>query len=327
MPANLPPTYHEAEERYRAAVTPEEKIACLEEMFRIMPKHKGTDKLQADIKSRIAKLKRQPKKKPGTRTAAHHIPREGAGQIALVGPANTGKSSLLCKLTHAQPEVGEYPFTTRRATPGMMPFEDIAFQLIDLPPLSDEYVEPWVYDCIRRADLAWLVLDAEKALEGLELCQRLLQAKAIVLVPVGSAPPDDRRPGWIYRSTLMVETGLDKPEAREDIEILEELMDAPWPKVPVSNLTGEGFEHLGLKTFEALGILRVYSKQPGKPADRDQPFTLRQGATVGDFARTIHKEIAEKIKFARIWGAQVFDGQKVPAEHPLEEGDVVEIHI
>jgi ribosome-interacting GTPase 1 len=327
MPANLPPTYHEAEQRYRAAVTTEEKIACLEEMFRIMPKHKGTDKLQADIKSRIAKLRRQPKKKAGTRTAPHHIPREGAGQVALIGPANTGKSSLVGKLTHAKPEVGEYPFTTRSATPGMMPFEDIAFQLIDLPPLSDEYVEPWVYDCIRRADLAWLVLDAEKALEGLELCQDLLQAKAIVMVPVGAAPSAERRPGWTDRKTLMVLTGLDKPGAGEDVSLLDELLEVPWPKVPVSNASGAGLELLGWKTFEALGILRVYSKQPGKPADREQPFTLPQGATVGDLARHIHKEIAERIKFARMWGGQVFDGQKVTSDHLLEEGDVVEIHI
>jgi ribosome-interacting GTPase 1 len=209
----------------------------------------------------------------------------------------------------------------------MMPFEDIAFQLIDLPPLSDEYVEPWVYDCIRRADLAWLVLDAEKALEGLELCQDLLQAKAIVMVPVGAAPSAERRPGWTDRKTLMVLTGLDKPGAGEDVSLLDELLEVPWPKVPVSNASGAGLELLGWKTFEALGILRVYSKQPGKPADREQPFTLPQGATVGDLARHIHKEIAERIKFARMWGGQVFDGQKVTSDHLLEEGDVVEIHI
>ncbi|MFQ5790715.1 MAG: GTPase, partial [Acidobacteriota bacterium] len=323
MPANLPPAYHTAEQRYRAAATTEEKIAALEEMLRIMPKHKGTDKLQADVKSRIAKLKRQPTKKAGTRGFSHHIPREGAGQIALAGPPNTGKSSLVLRLTHASPEVAEYPFTTRESTPGMMPFEDIAFQLIDLPPLSEEYVEPWVYDIIRGADLLWLVLDAESSLDGLELSERLFGAKAMVMIPVGSAPPEERRPGWTYKKTLMVVTGLDRPEAEEDLRILDELLEGRWPKVPVSSITGEGLDCLGRSTFEALGIIRVYSKHPGKPADRQQPFTLAQGATVGDLARTIHKELAEQLKFARIWGRRVFDGQKVQREHVLEEGDVV----
>jgi small GTP-binding protein len=327
MPANLPPTYQKAEQRYRAAVTTEEKIECLEDMFRIMPKHKGTEKLQADLKSRISKFRRQPKKNAGTKTASHVIPREGAGQIALVGPPNAGKSSLVRRLSHAHPEVADYPFTTREATPGMMPFEDIAFQLIDLPPLSDEHVEPWVYDCIRRADLAWLVLDAEKTLEGVELCRRLLETKGIVLVPFGSTWSGERRPGWTYRETLMVLTGIDKPGAQEDIALLDELLEESWPKIPVSNVSGEGPEQLGEKTFEALDILRVYSKQPGKPADRESPFTVRQGSTVGDLARTIHKEVAQSLKFARIWGAHVFDAQKVTGDHVLEEGDVVEIHI
>jgi ribosome-interacting GTPase 1 len=327
MPANLPPAYRAAEDRFRAAVTNEEKIAALEEMLRVMPKHKGTDKLQADVKSRIAKLKRQPKKKGVTQSFSRHIPKEGAGQIGLVGPPNAGKSSLVLKLTHATPEVAPYPFTTREATPGMMPFEDIAFQLVDLPPLSDEYVEPWVYDCIRGADMLWLILDAESSLDGLELSQRLLEAKAIAMLPLDLEPPQERRPGWTYKKTLMVVTGLDKPGAAEDLEILDGLLESPWPKVPVSSVSGEGLDSLGRKTFEALDIIRVYSKQPGKPADRRSPFTMARGATIADLARAIHKELADQFKFARIWGEQVFDGQKVQVNHVLEEGDVVEIHI
>jgi ribosome-interacting GTPase 1 len=327
MPANLPPTYHEAEQRFRSAVTTEEKIACLEEMLRIMPKHKGTDKLQADLKSRIAKLRRQPKKKGGTRADSHYIPREGAGQIALVGPPNSGKSSLVRELTHAEPDVAEYPFTTREVTPGMMAFEDIAFQLIDLPPLSEEFVEPWVYDSIRRCDLVWLVLDLEKVLEGLDLCQRLLEAKAIEIVPAGSAEPSGTRPGWTVRESLLVLTGLDKPGMEGDLAALGDLLDARWSRIAVSVMSGRGLDDLRRATFEALDIVRVYSKQPGKPPDREQPFTVRRGTTVGDLARVIHKELAEGLKFARIWGAHVYDGQKVMGDHVLEEGDVVELHV
>lgn len=353
MPANLTPAYKAAEERFRSAVTPEEKIATLEEMLSVMPKHKGTEKLQADLKSRIAKLKRAPRKKPGTKGPSHRIPREGAGQVALVGPPNSGKSALVAGHTHADPEVAAYPFTTREATPGMMPFEDVAFQLVDLPPLSDDYVEGWVYDLVRGADLVWLVLDVERAMEGLEAVERLLAEKAVGLVPAkvpadGSAagdgdaeeapgdgsgrpqdpaePTEERRPGWSYKETVLVLTGIDRPDAREDLPLLETLIEIPYPRVAVSSETGEGIEALGRLTFDALRILRVYTKEPGKEPDMEQPFTLPIGSTVDDLARTIHKEIAEGLKFARVWGESVHDGQRVQGGHVLEEGDVVEIH-
>jgi ribosome-interacting GTPase 1 len=327
MPANLPPAYHQAEAGFRAAVTRDEKIAALEQMLRLVPKHKGTEKLQADIKSRISKLRQKPKKKTQARGPSHRIPGEGAGQVVLVGPPNSGKSSLVAALTHAEPDVAEYPFTTRRATPGMMPHEDIAFQLIDLPPLSEEYVEPWVYDLIRGGDLVWLVLDAERCLEGLELAERLLGDKAIALVPAGTGEPAEPRPGWVYRGTLVVVTGMDRPGAREDLELLEELIEEPWPKVGVSSTNREGFEELGRKTFEALDIIRVYSKEPGKDPDLQRPFTLPRGSTVEELARQIHQVMAQNIRSARIWGPSAFDGQSVHANHVLEDGDVVEIHL
>lgn len=346
MPANLTPAYKAAEERFRSAVTPEEKIAALEEMLSVMPKHKGTEKLQAGLKSRIAKLKRAPKKKPGSKGPSHRIPREGAGQIALVGPPSSGKSSLVAGYTHAEPEVAPYPFTTREATPGMMPFEDVAFQLVDLPPLSDEYVEGWVYDLVRGADLVWLVLDVERAMEGLEAVERLLAGKAIGLVPARlpawpagdgeavaagaseeSQPSGERRPGWSFKETVLVLTGIDRPDAREDLPLLEALLEIPYPWIAVSATTGEGIEALGRLTFDALRILRVYTKEPGKEPDMEQPFTLPLGATVADLARTIHKEMAEGLKFARVWGPSVHDGQRVQGGHLLEEGDVVEIHV
>jgi ribosome-interacting GTPase 1 len=366
MPANLPPAYKEAEARYRRARTVEEKLACLEEMLRIMPKHKGTDKLQADVKARIAKFKRQPKKKGASRGPSYIVRTEGAGQIALVGPPNSGKSSLVAGLTRARPEVAGYPFTTREPVPGMMEYEDIAFQLVDLPPLSDEYVEPWVYDLIRHADLFWLVVEATNSLDELKQVQRLLMAKHIMAYPAlpvtetgqtgtsatgrddetGSAasgkeaaggrtgggespgvkPPEPPAEFWTVKPALLVVTHLDEPGGPEDIEILKELLDEPWPVEAVSTATGDGLDALRRRTFDALEIVRVYTKQPGKPPDKAQPFTFQRGATVGDLARTIHKEVLDSLKFARIWGADVFDGQTVQREHVLADGDVVEIH-
>lgn len=326
MPANLPPAYKAAEATFRAAVTREEKTAALEEMLRVIPKHKGTDKLRADLRARLSKLRREPAKKGHTRGQSHKIPREGAGQAVLVGPPNAGKSTLVASLTHATPEVAAYPLTTREATPGMMPFEDVAFQLVDLPPLCEEHVEPWVYDLVRGADLAWLVVSIAQPLVGLELVMDLLAGKAIGLYPAGGAPPVAPRPGWIYKPAILVVTGMDRPGAADDLEALTELVETPWPTVPVSSITGSGWVELGKQSFEALGIMRIYTKEPGKHADRERPFTLPTGSTVGDLARMIHKDIAEGFKFARVWGPSTFDGQAVKEAHVLQEGDVVEIH-
>ena len=204
--------------------------------------------------------------------------------------------------------------------------EDGDLQLIDLPPLCDEYVEPWVYDSIRTADLVWLVMTAEGSLEGLELTERLLGEKAVALLPVGAHTPEEPRPGWMYKPPILVLTGLDRPDAEEDVELLDRLVEVQWNQVPVSSISGEGLEELRRRTFEALGVMRVYSKQPGKDPDLEQPFTLPVGSTVGDLARLIHLDLAAGFKFARIWGPSAFDGQKVQAGHVLEEGDVVEIH-
>jgi ribosome-interacting GTPase 1 len=325
MPANLTPAYREAEARFRGAVTREERIAALEDMLRTIPKHKGTEKLQADIRSRLSKLRREPKQKGPTRGHSHRIPHEGAGQVALLGAPNAGKSSLVAALTHATPDVADYPMTTRDATPGMMAYEDVAIQLVDLPPLCEEHVEPWVYDVVRGADLAWLVVSIDRPLAGYDTVMQLLEARAILIHAPGSSPPE-RRPGWHHKPALLVVTGMDRYGAAEDLAALEELLDLPWPLVPVSTKTRIGLDTLSLQTFGALDIIRVYTKEPGKDPDRERPFTLDRGATVADLARTIHQDIAEGLKFARVWGASAFDGQSVGGAHVLEEGDVVEIH-
>lgn len=327
MPANLPPTYHEAEARYRAAKSTEEKISILEEMLRLIPKHKGTDKLQADIKARIAKFKRQPKKKGATRIFSYNIPKEGAGQIALAGQPNSGKSSMVCRLTKASPEVAEYPFSTREPTPGMMPYEDIAMQLIDLPPLSEEYVEHWVFDLVRKADLVWVVVRIANSVYGLEATREQLAAKNIGIHPAGSDPPAERPAGWLDKPALLVVTGMDERDSAENLEILEQLLEESWPTIPISTIDGRGLEELKRRSYRALGIIRIYTKQPGKQPDLNQPFTVPSGTTVADLAHTIHKDLMEQLKFARVWGGSVFDGQTVQREHVLEEGDVVEIHI
>jgi ribosome-interacting GTPase 1 len=324
MPANLSPEYHRAEERLRAARSANDKIAALEEMLRVIPKHKGTDHMQADLKSRIAKLRKEGGKKGGKAGFSYIIPREGAGQVALAGPPNSGKSSLVRALTHASPAVGDYPFTTREPVPGMMPFEDIAFQLVDLPPLSEQHVEPWVLDLIRYADLVWVVLDGEQAIEGFDEARRVLEARNVGLYPAGTEPRYIT--AAVQKKALVVVTGLDKPGVADSIPVVAELLEGRWPVVGVSARSGMGLDGLARRTFEAFGIMRVYTKQPGRPRDGSAPFALPLGSTVGDLAERIHKDLLDTMTFARVWGTSAFDGQAVQKDHVLAEGDIVEIH-
>ena len=324
MPANLSPEYRRAEERLRVARTPDEKLDALEEMLRVIPKHKGTDHMQADLKGRIAKLRKEDAKKSGKGGFSHLVPREGAAQVALVGPPNSGKSSLVRALTHALPAVGDYPFTTREPIPGMMTFEDIQFQLVDLPPLSEQHAEPWVFDLVRYADLLWLVLDGERVLEGFEEARAVLQVRNIGLYPAGSTP--SYALAAVQKPAIAVLTGLDKPAARAALPVIDELLDGRWRIIGVSCHDGTGLDQLGPITFAASGLMRIYTKQPGKPRDGSAPFTLPAGSTVADLATRIHKDLYEAMRFARVWGKSAFDGQAVQKDHVLMEGDVVELH-
>jgi uncharacterized protein len=326
MPANLTPEYKRAEERFRLAKSPEERLEALEEMLRVIPKHKGTDGLQADLKARISKLRKQPSTKAGKSTFSHMVPPEGAGQVALVGPPNAGKSALVAALTRATPEVADYSFTTREATPGMMRFENVAIQLVDLPALSPQHVESWVFDLIRLADLCWIVVDGRWPIEGLDDTLAILAGRHIGIRPAGEglAVRDLER---VVRPALLVVTGTDRREVADSLDAVDELLERRWPICGVSTVSRAGLDALPGRTFAALGVIRVYTKQPGKPADpRSTPFTLPRGATVGDLAVRIHKDLRANMTFARAWGANLFDGQTVHRDHVLSDGDIVEIH-
>lgn len=323
MPANLTPQYYEAERRYREAKEPAEKIAALEEMLTVMPKHKGTDRLQGDLKRKIAKLKAEAQRKKGAkRTFGYKVDPEGAGQVVLVGAPNTGKSELLRRLTKATPEVADYPFTTRVPTPGMMAFENTAFQLVDLPPVSEGYVESWVWDIIRRADLVLVVvgLDADP-LAQLERTVAALRQNKIGLLEPGQAQ------GWVDKPVLVVANKLDAPEAHETLELFGELAPPKFPVAAVSAHAGSGLAELGARIYEGLGIIRVYTKAPGKDPDLNSPFVLPAGATIEELAGRIHKDFLSRLKYARVWGSETFQGQMVQRDYRLHEGDVVEFHI
>jgi len=330
MPANLPPQYLKAEDEYRKASTPEQRLEKLRELYRLLPKHKGTEKLQSDLKQKMSQLKaEQERGKPGGKKAglSHHVPREGAGQVMLIGPPNVGKSALLAALTNARPEIAAYPFTTREPQPGIMMWQDVPVQLVDLPAISPEFVEPWVPELIRSSDAALLVADLasdDVAEATLAVLQRLAASHAEL---VGERPYDIEDEAIRHLKTVMAATKLDADGAGDRLEVVREWFGPRFPVAPVSARTGEGLETLRAATYHLLGVLRVYTKVPGKPADRTKPFTLPIGSTVLDLAREIHRDFEHSLKSARIWGTGVFDGQAVKRDHELHDGDVVELHV
>jgi ribosome-interacting GTPase 1 len=208
----------------------------------------------------------------------------------------------------------------------MMSVEGIDLQLVDLPPLAEEHVDPWVVDLVRGADLIWIVVTVENALDGLEGMRKILGDRHQSLKLPRDGTREYNEDGWIHTPGLIVVTSMDVDGAAEDLEIFRALLEEPWPVHPVCAPKGEGLDVLRRATFEAMRLIRVYCKQPGKEADLSAPFALPIGGTVEDLAATIHRDVVEGFKFALVWGAKVFDGQTVGREHVLEDGDVVEIH-
>jgi len=329
MPANLPPQYYEAERRYRLVKTNQERLAILKEMWAIMPKHKGTDKLQADLKAKISRLKREMQKKTrvGKSTYSHHIAREGAAQVVLLGPSNVGKSQILASLTDASPQVAPYPFTTRDTVVGMMKFENINIQLVDTPPITREYMEPWLSEIIRETDLVLLTADLgrDSLLEDIEALVRKLEESKIKLV---AREPEVKVTQEIrYKRAIVGANKRDLPNANKRLKTLKDVYSDKFPIYSLSAASRAGLDHLKEKIYKALNIIRVYTKSPGKEADRSEPIILKRGSRVMDAARAIHKDFANKLRYARMWGSGKFEGQKVQRNHPLEDGDILEFHI
>ncbi|MBX6313554.1 MAG: 50S ribosome-binding GTPase [Isosphaeraceae bacterium] len=329
MPANLPPQYSKAEDEYRRATTPAERLEKLRAMLRLLPKHKGTEKLQAELKQKISRAKEELEgakasgKKGGV---SYRVPREGAGQVVLVGPPNAGKSALLAALTHAKPEVAAYPFTTRAPQPGMMDWLDVRVQLVDLPPITAEFLEPWVPGLVRSADAALLVVDLadEDCADAAEaVLDRLKQTHTEL---VGTLPYDVEEEAIQHVKTALVANKIDAPGAEGRLDVLRDWFGDRFPVLAVSAERRLGLDDLRAEAYDLLGVIRIYTKVPGKPADRSQPFTLPAGSTVLDLARAVHRDLEHALKFAKVWGSGVFEGQTVKRDHELHDADIVELH-
>src|SRR5215211_1985087 len=330
MAVNLPPQYHDAEAEYKKARTPEEKLAALKKMWVILPKHKASEKVQAILKTKISEVSDEveaARSGPKKSTASYKIPRQGAGTIVFLGGPNAGRSSLLRKLTKATPEVAPYPFTTREPVPGMMDWEDVRVQLIDLPPITADFYEPYVTDFTRTADAALLVVDLgdDDGPFAAETVLERLAGRKIHLV--GTPPEADEDPTVFHVRTLLVANKVDADGAADRLDILKEMIGDRMPILTVSAERGDGLEELRARLYRLLGVMRIYAKPPGKPPDKAAPFTIPEGGTVHDFAEKVHSELAEGLKSAKVWGSAQFDGQTVKRDHVLRDQDIVELHL
>jgi small GTP-binding protein len=329
MPANLPPQYFETEKKLKTAKTAEEKVAILEELLAIVPKHKGTEKMRALFKTKIAKLKSQTQKKPGAlrHKSTYLIDKAGAGQVILIGLPNSGKSSLIKSLTNAQPEIGDYPFTTHSPSPAMMRYENIQIQLVDTPPITTDYMEAWHSELIKGADGVLVILDlsdTDPALDFLVLLEKLTE-KRIELAPASLDIPAEKK--MFQKNALIIGNKEDLPQAEKNLIELKSSLSEEFDLISVSADQEDHVDELRNKIFLLLNVLRVYSKIPGKKADHNEPFVLKKGSTLMDMAKSVHKDFYQKLRFARIWGKDKYQGQKVNRDYILQDEDIIELHI
>uniref|UniRef100_A0A7C2JYN6 TGS domain-containing protein n=1 Tax=Schlesneria paludicola TaxID=360056 RepID=A0A7C2JYN6_9PLAN len=328
MPANLTPQYQKAEEAFRRAQTAQERLDGLELMLQLIPKHKGTEKLQADIKTKIKETRGElqtEKSAPKSVGKHHRFPRQGAGQVVIIGGPNAGKSRILKELTKAEPEIADYPFTTREPLPGMMAWEDIAVQLIDTPPITDSHFEPYLLNLVRTADLVLLAFDgrSDDAPEATAAVTSQLAQRHTLLSDHTGFDEDDF--SNVHVATRLVVTHASDPDWATRVEFLRELQLIPYPIVPAELDESASRESLRNEIVAALDIIRVYTKTPGRPADYSSPFTLPRGGTVEDLAARVHRDLADKVRSAKVWSFKSSDSRTVGKDHSLADRDLVEL--
>ncbi len=387
MPTNLPAEAQKKLAEYQAARRVEDKIRILEEALSLIPDHKGTEKMRRHLKTTLAKLRRELETKKTTRATRQdlfHVKKEGAAQVTLLGVANSGKSTILATLTNAKPSIEAYQLTTIRPMPGMMVYNTVELQIVELPAVLTEELEETSFTSrsvavARNSDLIAITLDGggdfteqfkrivsildsygivlkkkkadivieKKDSGGIRLVtlgsfqgtqqdvKALLQGLGIkhaVVKIYGDATLDDVEEQAIreavYKRSIVIVGRADLVKDHKKAKELKRIIsEYDIPVVPFSILDKERCaERIKETMFNSLEIIRIYTQKDGVTSSR--PVVLHRGATVLELAQTIHREFAEKLQYARVWGRSVkIQGQQVGPSHVLEDGDVVEIYI
>jgi hypothetical protein len=326
MPANLTPQYLEAEKNFRMAKTTQEKIAWLEEMLAVMPKHKGTDHLRADLRTKIANLTKSIDKKAATSHSTTKIEKAGAAQVAVIGPPNTGKSQIVASITNAKPVVAAYPYTTQTATPGMMHYENVQIQLVDTPPMGEQPPEWWLLNIMRRADVLLIVVDlSHDPVAQTDALVAVLNEKNIGLGKAKELESDAESP-VNYKKALIVGNKADLDPGGNSYRALQSRFGEQLPTIAITATSGR-LDELKKQIFLMLDVIRVYTKTPGGKPDMTDPIILERDSTLEMAATSIHKSFAQRMKYARVWGSGKFDGVMVKRDHVLQDGDIIELHL
>lgn len=331
MAANLTPQYHAAEARYRAAKAPDEQLAALEEMWRELPKHKSTEKLQGDLKKKLSaarKALQESGRKGAARVDPFAIPKSGAGQVVLIGTPNVGKSSIVGALTHAHVHIADYPFSTPLPVPGMVPYEDVQIELIDTPPVTAEHVPTGFPGLWRAADGLLVVVDlsSDSVLEDADVCLRQLAERRIELTDGPRAPAVEfdamfKAPGFVLANKN------DVPGASHKLAMLREFLGGRVRIEPVSAHDPQQMARVPEMLFRLIRVIRIYAKPPGRKPDMEAPFVLPAGSDVRVLAHRVYRGLEHRVRSARLWAFGATNGQNVHLDHVLQDRDIVELHV
>jgi small GTP-binding protein len=282
MPANLPPQFFQLQKKLNSTSDIEEKISILKEMLAVCPKHKGTERVQEEIKRKIAKLKKEEPKKIKKETL-YFVKKEGAAQVVILGKPNAGKTTLLNSLCKTSFKVAPYPFTTKFPQPGMMSFEDIKIQIVDMPPVSKDFKPGWMKNLAKSADLLLVVLNSKEKENDLKEILEILRE-------------------WEIEKEKMIifENRFEKVKEKE-------------------------IEDLKKRIFNALAIIRVYTKEPREKVKKIEPFILKKGTKLIELAERINENFAKTFKGAKLYSQDLKTAKLVGRDYILKDGDIVEI--
>ncbi|MCA8999932.1 MAG: 50S ribosome-binding GTPase [Planctomycetaceae bacterium] len=328
MAANLTPQYYRAEEQYRRAQTVAERVACLEELLRVIPKHKGTDRLQGDLRFRLKEAKEQLRREnmKGAASRSMPIPRQGAARVVVMGAPNSGKSQLVSACTGASLSVAPYPFSTRHPTAALMDWNHFRIQFIDTPPVSLSHWEPSLTDLVRSADLVLLCADGSQddgAQAAFDVIEQFAERKIQLSHRSGF---DEQRFAVVHVKSVLVVTRSWNSDWPVRKELFSEWNAFPFSSAEVESGDEESVLQLKAKVVKELGLIRVFTKKPGEPAELIDPYILKSGATVAEISEKVHADLANRVKTAKIRRGHEKTPLNVGLDFELCDLDIVELH-